>query len=172
MRLKGTLAVGALALLTAIAAQQSPSAAAPKTGQKKTSRAKPAKKGAARKVAARKPAKLRPIPAHATRLIIEDIKKGTGPVATAGKMVTVHYRGTLTNGKKFDASYDRGEPFGFALGAGQVIQGWDKGVAGMRVGGKRRLIIPPDLGYGARGAGNDIPPNATLVFVVELLRVQ
>jgi FKBP-type peptidyl-prolyl cis-trans isomerase FkpA len=103
-------------------------------------------------------------------LIIEDTQVGTGAEAKAGQTVTVHYRGTLTDGTKFDASYDRGEPFTFNLGAGQVIKGWDQGVAGMKEGGKRRLTIPPALGYGARGAGGVIPPNATLIFEVELLK--
>jgi FKBP-type peptidyl-prolyl cis-trans isomerase len=98
-----------------------------------------------------------------------DIKVGTGPVAAAGQTVKVHYTGWLTNGKKFDSSVDRGEPFTFNLGGGQVIKGWDEGVAGMKVGGKRQLRIPPQLGYGDRGAGGVIPPNATLIFDVELL---
>jgi FKBP-type peptidyl-prolyl cis-trans isomerase len=107
-------------------------------------------------------------------LQIEDIRVGTGAEATPGKMVFVHYVGTLqANGKKFDASRDRGKPFNFPLGAGRVIKGWDQGVAGMKVGGMRKLIIPPHLGYGASGVGNGlIPPNATLVFEVELLDVQ
>jgi FKBP-type peptidyl-prolyl cis-trans isomerase len=96
---------------------------------------------------------------------------GTGTEATAGKKVSVHYTGWLTDGKKFDSSKDRGQPFQFRLGAGEVIRGWDQGVAGMKIGGKRKLTIPPDLGYGARGAGGVIPPNATLVFEVELLGV-
>lgn len=104
-------------------------------------------------------------------LKIQDLVVGTGAVAKSGENVTVHYRGTLTDGTQFDASYDRGEPFSFDLGAGQVIRGWDEGVVGMRVGGKRKLTIPPSLGYGASGAGGVIPPNATLVFEVELLKV-
>ena len=101
-----------------------------------------------------------------------DVKVGTGATAVAGKTVKVHYTGWLTNGKKFDSSVDRKEPFEFKLGAGNVIRGWDEGVAGMKVGGKRRLEIPPSLGYGARGAGGVIPPNATLIFDVELLGVK
>ncbi len=101
-----------------------------------------------------------------------DVRKGTGAEAVPGKTVVVDYRGTLLNGTQFDASYDRGEPFSFPLGGGQVIKGWDLGVAGMKVGGKRRLIIPPDLGYGAQGAGAAIPPNSTLIFEVELKAVQ
>jgi FKBP-type peptidyl-prolyl cis-trans isomerase len=106
-----------------------------------------------------------------TDLKIEELKVGNGAEATAGKTVTVHYTGWLTDGKKFDSSLDRQSPFKFRLGAHQVIAGWDKGVAGMKVGGKRKLTIPPDMAYGARGAGNVIPPNATLVFEVELLEV-
>ena len=101
-----------------------------------------------------------------------DIKLGTGAVAVSGKTVSVHYTGWLTDGKKFDSSVDRGEPFEFPLGAGRVIKGWDEGVAGMRIGGKRQLKIPPAAGYGSRGAGNVIPPNATLIFDVELLGVK
>src|SRR3989344_1430069 len=104
-------------------------------------------------------------------LKIEDLTVGSGAEAVSGKTVTVNYSGTLTNGTKFDSSYDRGTPFSFTLGAGEVIKGWDLGVAGMKVDGKRRLTIPSDLGYGSRGAGADIPPNATLVFEVELLEV-
>jgi FKBP-type peptidyl-prolyl cis-trans isomerase FkpA len=101
-----------------------------------------------------------------------DLTVGTGATAVAGKAVKVHYTGWLTTGKKFDSSVDRGQPFGFQLGGGQVIKGWDEGVAGMKVGGKRQLRIPPELGYGARGAGGGlIPPNATLIFDVELLDV-
>jgi FKBP-type peptidyl-prolyl cis-trans isomerase FkpA len=102
-----------------------------------------------------------------------DQKEGTGEAAKAGNTVSVHYTGTLKdNGKKFDSSLDRGEPFKFKLGAGMVIKGWDEGVAGMKVGGKRKLIIPAKLGYGERGAGNVIPPNADLVFEVELLKIE
>jgi FKBP-type peptidyl-prolyl cis-trans isomerase len=101
-----------------------------------------------------------------------DIKTGTGATATAGQKVSVHYTGWLTNGTKFDSSVDRGQPFSFNLGAGQVIKGWDEGVAGMKIGGKRQLRIPPELGYGSRGAGGVIPANATLIFDVELLGVQ
>ena len=99
-----------------------------------------------------------------------DIKVGTGETAVSGKQVRVHYTGWLTDGKKFDSSVG-GPPFVFALGAGQVIQGWDEGVAGMKIGGKRQLRIPPQLGYGAEGAGGVIPPNATLLFDVELVGV-
>ena len=105
-------------------------------------------------------------------LKIEDVVVGTGAEAQKGKQVSVHYTGWLTNGTKFDSSKDRGQPFQFALGRGQVIQGWDDGVAGMKVGGKRKLTIPPELGYGPAGAGGVIPPNATLVFEVELLSVR
>jgi peptidylprolyl isomerase len=105
-----------------------------------------------------------------------DTKTGDGATARAGNKVSVHYTGWLSDngakGKKFDSSVDRGQPFQFTLGAHQVIAGWDEGVAGMKVGGKRTLTIPPELGYGARGAGGAIPPNATLIFEVELLQVQ
>jgi len=114
-----------------------------------------------------------------TSLQITDGKTGSGATAASGKQVTVHYTGWLydakaadKHGKKFDSSKDRGEPFAFKLGAGQVIAGWDQGVAGMKVGGTRTLVIPSDLGYGRRGAGGAIPPNATLVFDVELLDVK
>jgi FKBP-type peptidyl-prolyl cis-trans isomerase len=105
------------------------------------------------------------------QLVIEDLKVGTGAEARAGQQVTVHYVGTLTDGKKFDSSRDRGQGFGFKLGAGQVIKGWDQGVAGMKIGGLRKLTIPPHLAYGERGFPGAIPPNSTLVFEVELLAV-
>ena len=108
-------------------------------------------------------------------LQFEDTAVGSGALAKAGQHVSVHYTGWLYNdgvkGAKFDSSKDRGDPFGFSLGAGQVIKGWDEGVQGMLVGGTRVLVIPPQLGYGARGAGGVIPPNATLMFEVELLGV-
>jgi FKBP-type peptidyl-prolyl cis-trans isomerase FkpA len=107
----------------------------------------------------------------ATGLVIEDLTVGAGETAAAGRSVTVHYTGWLTDGTKFDSSKDRGDPFVFPLGARHVIAGWDEGVQGMRVGGVRKLTIPAALGYGARGAGGVIPPNATLVFEVELLGV-
>jgi FKBP-type peptidyl-prolyl cis-trans isomerase FkpA len=106
-----------------------------------------------------------------TDLGIEELAVGTGTEAAAGKMVDVHYTGWLTTGQKFDSSKDRGEPFRFKLGAGQVIKGWDQGVQGMKVGGKRKLTIPPQLGYGQRGFPGAIPPNSTLIFEVELLGV-
>jgi len=101
-----------------------------------------------------------------------DEKVGDGDEAKAGKTVEVHYTGWLKDGTKFDSSKDRGQPFSFPLGAGRVIKGWDEGVAGMKVGGKRKLIIPSELGYGKRGAGNVIPPDAELTFEVELLKVK
>jgi FKBP-type peptidyl-prolyl cis-trans isomerase FkpA len=114
-----------------------------------------------------------------TSLQVTDTKVGKGDAAASGKQVSVHYTGWLYDaktpdhrGKKFDSSHERGEPFSFKLGARQVISGWDMGVAGMKVGGSRTLIIPSDLGYGARGAGGSIPPNATLLFDVELLEVK
>ncbi|MBV9017352.1 MAG: FKBP-type peptidyl-prolyl cis-trans isomerase [Alphaproteobacteria bacterium] len=111
----------------------------------------------------------------ASGLKYTDSKVGDGAAATAGHKVTVNYTGWLDDkgekGKKFDSSLDAGKPFSFTLGGGQVIKGWDEGVAGMKVGGKRTLVIPPELGYGARGAGGVIPPNATLIFDVELLKV-
>ena len=112
----------------------------------------------------------------ASGLQIADTKAGTGATPRTGQICVMHYTGWLyangAKGAKFDSSLDRGQPFEFPIGTGQVIRGWDEGVASMKVGGKRTLIIPPDLGYGARGAGNVIPPNATLIFEVELLGVK
>ncbi|MBP9886161.1 MAG: FKBP-type peptidyl-prolyl cis-trans isomerase [Leptospiraceae bacterium] len=105
-------------------------------------------------------------------LVVKDVKVGTGKEAKDGNTVTVHYTGTLTNGKKFDSSKDRRQPFSFQLGRGEVIKGWDRGVKGMKIGGVRKLIIPSHLGYGDRGAGADIPGGATLLFDVELLNVE
>lgn len=111
------------------------------------------------------------MPTNPNGLQYEDIVVGDGAAAKAGQNVDVHYVGTFPDGRKFDSSRDRGRPFSFRLGAGQVIKGWDEGVAGMNVGGKRQLVIPPELAYGSRGAGDVIPPNATLHFEVELLKV-
>ncbi len=112
------------------------------------------------------------MPTTESGLKYEDLNEGTGQAAKSGDTVDVHYTGWLTNGTKFDSSVDRGKPFSFQLGAGRVIKGWDEGVAGMKVGGKRKLTIPPNLGYGSRGAGGVIPPNAELVFDVELLKIK
>ncbi len=108
---------------------------------------------------------------HDSGLVSEDLKLGEGPAATRGKMVSVHYTGWLADGLEFDSSREGNVPFVFPLGAGHVIRGWDEGVQGMMVGGVRRLTIPPHLGYGSFGAGDVIPPNATLVFEVELLEI-
>lgn len=108
----------------------------------------------------------------ASGLRYTDLKAGRGAAAKHGDTVAVHYTGWLENGQKFDSSLDRGTPFEFPLGLGRVIKGWDEGVAGMKPGGKRRLVIPPQLGYGERGAGGVIPPNATLIFEVELLEIK
>jgi len=113
-----------------------------------------------------------PPPTTSSGLQYWDVTTGNGATAVPGGTVKVHYTGWLTSGVKFDSSVDRGEPFSFQLGAGQVIKGWDEGVAGMKVGGKRQLHIPPSLGYGAQGANGVIPPNATLIFDVELLEAR
>ncbi|MDF2629847.1 MAG: peptidylprolyl isomerase [Symbiobacteriaceae bacterium] len=107
-----------------------------------------------------------------TGLRYEDLDPGTGAQPQRGQTVACHYTGWLTNGKKFDSSRDRGRPFTFQLGLGRVIRGWDEAVLTMKVGGRRRLLVPPDLGYGARGAGGVIPPNAELIFEIELLDIQ
>ncbi len=119
------------------------------------------------------------MPESVTELVMTDANEGTGAEATAGRTVVVHYTGWLYDptqpegkGAKFDSSRDRNEPFSFGLGGGQVIRGWDEGVAGMKTGGNRTLIIPPGMGYGSQGAGGAIPPNATLIFDVELVEVQ
>jgi FKBP-type peptidyl-prolyl cis-trans isomerase FkpA len=126
--------------------------------------------GCARKRTAAAPAAA---PAAAGGLVVADVREGEGAVASKGKTVSVHYTGRLTDGTKFDSSYDRGQPIDFPLGAGVVIKGWDQGIEGMKVGGKRKLTIPPELAYGARGTpGGPIPPNATLVFDVELVAVK
>ena len=108
----------------------------------------------------------------ASGLRYENLVEGTGKAAKAGDTVQVHYTGWLTDGTKFDSSLDRGSPFSFKLGAGQVIKGWDEGVAGIKLNGKRTLLIPPELGYGPRGAAGVIPPNATLLFEVQLLELK
>lgn len=110
--------------------------------------------------------------AAVTELQITDVTPGTGVEAADGKKVSVHYTGTLTDGTKFDSSKDRGAPFDFVLGSGMVIAGWDQGVKGMKEGGVRKLVIPPNLAYGNRGVGSVIPPNSTLVFEIELLKVE
>lgn len=106
------------------------------------------------------------------QLKIEDLQVGSGREVKSGDTVTMNYTGTLTDGTKFDSSYDRNQPFTTQIGVGQVIKGWDEGILGMKVGGKRRLTIPADLGYGATGAGDKIPPNSTLIFEVELLEIK
>jgi peptidylprolyl isomerase len=122
---------------------------------------------------AQKPDITIPEGAPPTTLVVEDLTVGTGPEAVAGQRVDVHYVGvSWSTGQQFDASWDRRATFDFKLGGGEVIAGWDQGVAGMKVGGRRRLTIPPDLGYGARGAGGVIQPNETLVFVVDLVSVR
>ena len=111
-------------------------------------------------------------PKTMSQLKIEDLKIGTGPEVKSGDTISINYLGTLENGKKFDSSYDRGQPFETQIGVGQVIKGWDQGVVGMKVGGKRRLTIPPELGYGSQEIPNVIPANSTLIFEVELVAIK
>lgn len=139
--------------------------------EEQTQSAAPAPAVAASPVAG-SPAAASNVVTTADGLKYEVLRQGNGPAAKAGQTVAVHYTGWLTDGTKFDSSVDRGQPFDFQLGAGQVIKGWDEGVAGMKVGEKRKLTIPSSLGYGDRGAGGKIPPGATLIFDVELLGIQ
>jgi peptidylprolyl isomerase len=151
------------ALAKVAAATTTPTTTTPTTATTKTPTGGPL---------AKEPKVTGPSGAAPSKLVVNDLIKGTGPVAKAGQTVTVNYVGVLFHGgKEFDASWKRNEPFSFALGQGAVIKGWDQGVAGMRVGGRRELIIPASLAYGAKGAGSAIPPNAPLVFVIDLLGV-
>jgi len=140
--------------------------------EQETQSAAPAPAAAAVSPVAGAPVAASNVVTTADGLKYEVLRQGNGPEAKAGQTVAVHYTGWLTNGTKFDSSVDRGQPFDFQLGAGQVIKGWDEGVAGMKVGEKRKLTIPSNLGYGDRGAGATIPPGATLIFDVELLGIQ
>jgi len=161
--LKSLMVVSLLALVVAVAGCGTPAAETPETPA--------ATEQPAAETPAEEPAAEQPIAEDVTELKVEDLVEGTGAEAKAGDNVTVHYTGWLTDGTKFDSSVDSGQPFQFPLGAGRVIAGWDQGVEGMKEGGKRKLIIPASLGYGEQGAGGVIPPNATLVFEVELISV-
>jgi peptidylprolyl isomerase len=164
MRIVSALALAStLGFATAHADETTPDGKTEKKEEKKAAKTE--------KKAAKKAAKEAQVVTTPSGLKYVDEKVGTGPSPQAGKRVTVHYTGTLTDGTKFDSSVDRGEPFKFVIGVGQVIKGWDEGVLTMKVGGKRKLMIPSALGYGARGAGGVIPPNADLNFDVELLGV-
>lgn len=161
-------------------AEVTPAPAAPKPAKKTAAAKKPAKEAVVKKASA--PKTVSPQEASVklpstgevvmpSGLKYQDLVQGSGERIQSGQTASMHYTGYLTNGNKFDSSKDRGTPFVFKLGMGQVIEGWEKGVPGMKVGGKRRLTIPPELGYGARGAGSVIPPNATLIFEVDLLEI-
>ncbi len=158
--------IGVLAFMTNYSKAQDNSSAGKTTNDKETPVAAAPKAGGKKAKFSSKTV------TTASGLKYQVLKKGKGPVAQAGQTVSVHYTGWLTNGTKFDSSVDRGQPFEFNLGAGQVIKGWDEGVAGMKVEEKRKLTIPSELGYGEHGAGNVIPPNATLIFDVELLGIK
>jgi FKBP-type peptidyl-prolyl cis-trans isomerase len=167
MRPFALLAFMALATLLIAQASKTTSPAGKKTGDSKASNAQASAKTPAG------PTKVSGQPVTTpSGLQYWEIKKGTGPTAVNGKTVQVHYTGWLANGKEFDSSLDLGEPIEFVLGEGRVIKGWDEGIAGMKVGGKRQLRIPPELGYGTRGAPPTIPPNATLIFDVQLVAVK
>lgn len=169
------LSLGVLAVLGAAAAgcgsdEQDGSASTPTAASAPTATA-PAATGAETGTTT-KPKVVVPKGPPPKKLVIKDLKQGSGQAAKAGDTVSVQYVGVnYADGKQFDASWDRGQPFSFQLGAGMVIRGWDQGVAGMKPGGRRELIIPPDLAYGAQGAPPDIPPNATLVFVIDLVSI-
>jgi peptidylprolyl isomerase len=161
------LLLGVLAL-AGCGSDEEKSAATPAPTETPVATASPTAAAAPKKPTVRLP-KIKP----PKKLIVKDLREGTGPAAQPGQTVTVHYVGVnFKGGKQFDSSWDRGEPFNFTLGSGQVIKGWDLGVAGMKVGGRRLLIIPPDLGYGPDGQPPVIKPNETLAFVVDLLAVQ